>query len=91
MTNELLILRWSAASIGFVHTILGPDHYVPFIMIGKARNWSMPRTIGTMTLAVWIASLGLSQINLNKLQPLSHFVAGIIIFASGMSIQFLGL
>jgi nickel/cobalt exporter len=216
MTNELIILLWSAASIGFVHTILGPDHYLPFIMIGKARSWSLSRTLGltalcgvghvlssviigiigifigiqlqkltwfesfrgnlaawgliafgllyalwglrhylkhkrkikfsnghephstatpwmlfiifvlgpceplipllmypaahqstlalvgvtavfsivtisTMILAVWAASLGLSQIKIKKLQPLSHIMAGIIIFLSGISIQFLGL
>ncbi|WP_462318828.1 sulfite exporter TauE/SafE family protein, partial [Marinilabilia sp.] len=50
MTNELLILLWSAASIGFIHTILGPDHYLPFIMIGKARNWTIKRTIGLTAL-----------------------------------------
>jgi len=28
--------------MGFIHTLLGPDHYLPFIMIGRARNWSIP-------------------------------------------------
>ncbi|HKK69137.1 MAG TPA: hypothetical protein VJ946_13030, partial [Bacteroidales bacterium] len=50
MTNELMILLWSAASIGFIHTILGPDHYLPFIMVGKARNWTIKRTIGLTAL-----------------------------------------
>jgi len=34
----------AAASIGFVHTLLGPDHYVPFIMMSWARNWSAAKT-----------------------------------------------
>ena len=29
----------AAAAIGFVHTILGPDHYIPFVMLGRARGW----------------------------------------------------
>jgi sulfite exporter TauE/SafE len=216
MTSELIILLWSAASIGFVHTLLGPDHYLPFIVIGKAKDWGLSRTlgltaicgighvlssviigmlgiligiqlqkltwfegvrgnlaawgliafgllyaiwglrhylkhkrkarhghehksvsnatpwmlfiifflgpceplipllmypaahesamavilvttifgvvtVGTMLIAVWAASLGLSQIRFQKLQPLAHLLAGIIIFASGLSIQFLGL
>ncbi len=216
MSNELIILLWSAASIGFVHTILGPDHYLPFIMIAKARQWRLTRTlnltalcgighvlssvligvigiiigtqlqkltwiesirgnlaawgliafglvyaiwglrhyfkhkqkllesghhhyqkkptpwmlfiifvlgpceplipvlmypaahksiatiimvtsvfalvtISTMLVTVWGGYIGLSHVKLNKLQPLSHFLAGIIIFSSGMSIQFLGL
>jgi len=43
MDASLLIL--TAASIGFVHTILGPDHYLPFAAIAKARNWSLQRTL----------------------------------------------
>ncbi len=40
------ILILSAVSIAFVHTVIGPDHYLPFIMIAKARNWSISRTLG---------------------------------------------
>jgi nickel/cobalt transporter (NicO) family protein len=44
MTNELTVLIPLAASIGFIHTLIGPDHYLPFIVISKARNWSMRKT-----------------------------------------------
>lgn len=27
-----------------MHTALGPDHYLPFVMMGKARNWSLTKT-----------------------------------------------
>jgi sulfite exporter TauE/SafE len=46
MTQELQILLITAASIGFFHTLMGPDHYLPFIMIGKARSWSFSKVIG---------------------------------------------
>lgn len=36
----------TAAGIALVHTALGPDHYLPFVMLGKARGWSMRRTMG---------------------------------------------
>ncbi len=42
--SEIILLCWTAATIGFVHTALGPDHYLPFIMMGKVRNWSMAKT-----------------------------------------------
>ncbi|MBC8322369.1 MAG: sulfite exporter TauE/SafE family protein [Candidatus Marinimicrobia bacterium] len=42
---ELNILYLTAASIGFIHTLIGPDHYLPFIMIGKSRSWSFQKTI----------------------------------------------
>lgn len=44
MSNEIAILAATAASIGFFHTLLGPDHYLPFIFMAKARNWSMLKT-----------------------------------------------
>jgi nickel/cobalt transporter (NicO) family protein len=47
MTSELTILAATAASIGFVHTITGPDHYLPFIVIGRARGWRLRRTLLT--------------------------------------------
>jgi len=28
-----------------VHTLLGPDHYLPFIMLAKARGWSRLQTV----------------------------------------------
>ncbi|MBK3517230.1 urease accessory protein UreH domain-containing protein [Carboxylicivirga marina] len=46
MSQELQVLVISAASIGFFHTLLGPDHYLPFIMIGKAREWKLGKVLG---------------------------------------------
>ncbi len=44
MNPDILLLCGTAAFIGFIHTILGPDHYLPFIMMSKARKWSMKKT-----------------------------------------------
>lgn len=44
MSKELLLLTLTAASLGFFHTLFGPDHYLPFIVMAKARNWSMVKT-----------------------------------------------
>jgi sulfite exporter TauE/SafE len=44
MSNEFIILAGTAATIGFVHTIFGPDHYLPFIVLSKARQWSSIKT-----------------------------------------------
>ena len=46
MSQELQVLVISAASIGFFHTLFGPDHYLPFIMIGKARQWKISKILG---------------------------------------------
>ena len=45
MSQDLALLAVTAASIGFLHTILGPDHYIPFIAMSKARNWSVKKTV----------------------------------------------
>jgi sulfite exporter TauE/SafE len=40
------VLALTAASLGIVHTLLGPDHYLPFVAIGRARNWRIGRLLG---------------------------------------------
>lgn len=45
MSDQLALLSATAATIGFLHTVLGPDHYLPFIMLSKARNWSAKKTM----------------------------------------------
>jgi len=48
MNQNILLL--TAASLGFLHTILGPDHYIPFIAISKARNWGIKKTLWLTTI-----------------------------------------
>jgi sulfite exporter TauE/SafE len=45
--NEASILLLTAASIAFLHTVLGPDHYLVFTAMGKARSWGLARTLRT--------------------------------------------
>lgn len=45
LESNLFPFLFLALSIGFVHTLLGPDHYLPFIVLSKARNWSLKRTL----------------------------------------------
>lgn len=56
MTPELLLLVGTAASIGVVHTLLGPDHYLPFVALARARGWSLARTL-RVTLACGIGHI----------------------------------
>jgi hypothetical protein len=45
MQAEIEILIFTAITISFLHTVSGPDHYLPFIALAKARGWSVRRTI----------------------------------------------
>ncbi|MEE9499784.1 MAG: sulfite exporter TauE/SafE family protein [Candidatus Omnitrophota bacterium] len=56
MNKELLILSFTAASIGFFHTIFGPDHYLPFVVMGKARRWPIAKT-GLITILCGIGHI----------------------------------
>ncbi|MFH1478307.1 MAG: sulfite exporter TauE/SafE family protein [Candidatus Omnitrophota bacterium] len=42
---SLVTLYITALTLGFVHTVFGPDHYVPFIVMSKARKWSLTKTV----------------------------------------------
>ena len=50
MSEEMSILALSAAAIAFFHTMLGPDHYIPFIAMSRAQGWSLARTATITTL-----------------------------------------
>ncbi|MBT8080920.1 MAG: sulfite exporter TauE/SafE family protein [Gammaproteobacteria bacterium] len=45
MMSEAQVLLVTAATIAFLHTILGPDHYLVFTAMGKARAWSLAKTL----------------------------------------------
>jgi len=77
LSQELILLIITAASLGFVHTSLGPDHYIPFIAMSKARHWSVYRTslitilcgIGHVLGSVVIGIIGIAfGIAITKLQ-----------------------
>ena len=68
METDFSILLITAISIGFIHTILGPDHYLPFIMLSKARGWTAIKTavitticgIGHVTGSILLGIIGIS-------------------------------
>lgn len=45
MNTGFTVLLATALTIGFLHTILGPDHYLPFIVISKANAWTKKKTM----------------------------------------------
>ena len=71
--DGIWLLTITAFSIGFLHTALGPDHYLPFIVMSKARQWSIFKTIRITILA------GLGHV-------LSSILVGIIGIAAGIAI-----
>ena len=75
--HELTVITITAASIGLLHTLLGPDHYLPFIVMARARKWSLVKT----TCITALCGAG---------HVLSSIILGIIGIALGISINKLG-
>jgi nickel/cobalt transporter (NicO) family protein len=61
MTNELMVLTMTAGTIGVIHTLLGPDHYIPFTMMAWARRWSAAKTT-VITLLCGLGHIGSSVV-----------------------------
>ena len=61
MSPEIWTLIGLAAFLGFFHTLIGPDHYVPFIMMASARRWSRTKT-AVITLLCGIGHVGSSVV-----------------------------
>ena len=90
MSQELLILTITAASIGFFHTLFGPDHYLPFIVMSKARKWSLLKTtwitvlcgVGHIGSSVLLGMVGVALgIAVSKLEVVESFRGGLAAWA----------
>jgi nickel/cobalt exporter len=68
LNDSIALLATTAASIGFLHTLIGPDHYLPFIVLARARRWSLRKTtlvtvacgVGHVASSVLLGSLGIA-------------------------------
>jgi ABC-type nickel/cobalt efflux system permease component RcnA len=73
MSPEITLLSITAASIGLLHTVFGPDHYLPFIVMSRAGKWSMKKT----ALITFLCGLG---------HVLSSVVLGLVGVAIGIAV-----
>jgi sulfite exporter TauE/SafE len=61
MDTGLVLLCLNSAAVALLHTLIGPDHYVPFIVMARARRWSAWRT-ALITLACGLGHVGSSVV-----------------------------
>jgi nickel/cobalt transporter (NicO) family protein len=82
MNSSIAILSATAISIGFLHTLLGPDHYLPFIVLSQAKKWNLKKTMvitflcgmGHVLSSVVLGLLGIAVgISVNKLVSIESF------------------
>lgn len=82
MNESIALLSVTAISIGFIHTILGPDHYLPFIVLSEAKKWTIRKTmlitflcgVGHVLSSVVLGLVGIGVgISVNKLVKVESF------------------
>jgi len=103
MNEQIWILSGTAATIGFIHTVIGPDHYVPFIMMSQVQKWSRAKTllvtffcgIGHVLSSVVLGFIGIAfGIALHKLEVIESVrgdIAAWILIAFGLLYGIWGL
>jgi len=74
MDNSITLLSVTAISLAFFHTLLGPDHYLPFIVLSEAKKWSLKKTV----IITFLCGLG---------HVLSSVVLGFAGIAVGISVN----
>lgn len=70
METEFSILLITAISVSVLHTVSGPDHYIPFIAIGKSKGWKLPRIV------MWTAICGSAHVMASVLLALGGVAIG---------------
>lgn len=86
-----------------MHTLLGPDHYLPFIVMSKARRWSLPKTaiitllcgVGHVLSAVILGLIaiyvGMTLTKLNFIENFRGVIAAWILIGFGFAYFLWGL
>ena len=96
MTPEVPILLATTSAIAFIHTIVGPDHYLPFVAIGRARGWTTAKLVlvtaacgaghvaSSVALGLIGAALGFSVTRFESIESLRGTLAAWGLIAFGL-------
>jgi nickel/cobalt exporter len=99
----MTMLAASAAAIAFAHTVLGPDHYLPFVAMAKARGWSMAKTLritlfcgvghlaGSVVLGLVGITVGVQLSSLNWMEGVRGNIAAWMLIGFGLAYTAWGL
>ncbi|MDD8021078.1 MAG: sulfite exporter TauE/SafE family protein [Acidobacteriota bacterium] len=94
--QNIWFLVGTAMTIGFIHTVIGPDHYVPFIAIARARNWQLSKTmvvsalcglghvLSSVVLGFIGVGLGLAVGHLEKVESTRGTIAAWLLIGFGL-------
>jgi sulfite exporter TauE/SafE len=97
MPTEIFYLILTTISICCLHTITGPDHYLPFIALSKTKSWTVNKTVfwtllcglghvlGSLVLGSAGIALGWSLSRMGWLENVRGSLAGWIMFSFGLA------
>ncbi|MBC7511434.1 MAG: hypothetical protein H7320_22210 [Ferruginibacter sp.] len=103
MPSEMEVLIMAAITIACLHTITGPDHYLPFIVLSKSRGWSFAKTIwwtivcgcghvwSSVLLGLGGAAIGWSLSKVSWMENIRGGIAGWVMLAFGFVYGIWGL
>jgi ABC-type nickel/cobalt efflux system permease component RcnA len=97
------VLCATAAAIAGFHTLLGPDHYLPFVAMSRAGGWSLRKTIvvtvacgighvaGSVLLGLAGIALGAALFRLEAVETARGEIAGWLLMGFGLAYTAWGL
>jgi sulfite exporter TauE/SafE len=97
VSNEIIVLAGTAATLGLVHTLVGPDHYLPFVVLSRARNWSTVKTavvtllcgighvLGSIALGFIGIALGIAVFRLEAIESSRGEIAAWLLIGFGFA------
>lgn len=103
MQDDLQVLILTAITISFLHTLAGPDHYLPFIALSKSRGWSLSKTIfwtvvcgcghiwSSVLLGLGGAALGWSLSRINIMESVRGSLAAWMLLGFGLIYSIWGI
>lgn len=103
MNGEWFVLCATAISLGVIHTLLGPDHYLPFVAMSKAGEWPARKTLGVTiacglghvagSVAIGLVGLvlGVAVMRLETLEAFRGDVAAWLLIGFGLAYLVSGL
>lgn len=103
INSQILVIAGTAAILGLVHTVLGPDHYLPFIVMSRARKWSLKKTLfisflcglghvlSSVVLGLVGIALGLAVLRLDSIESFRGGAAAWLLIGFGFAYFIWGL
>ena len=103
MTKADAILIISSLAVGFFHTLTGPDHYLPFIVLGTTRKWDNKKTafvviicglghiLSSVLLGLFGIALGAALTGLLKIESARGEIASWLLIGLGLAYMIWGI